>query len=70
MVDKIEEIEPHIERCSQEYATLGREWGAAPAAGWRYVFRQMNGIHATTRQRLVRILHQPEAVVAIHNHVC
>src|SRR6267142_6557082 len=29
----------------------------------------MNGIHAATGERLMGILHQPEAVVAVHNHV-
>ena len=29
----------------------------------------MNGVHAATGERLMGILHQPEAVVAVHDHV-
>src|SRR5271166_2368454 len=70
MMDDIKEIEPNVDGRSQHLATSGGERRAARTAAHWDVFRQMNSVHAAARQRFMLVLHQPEAVVAIHNHVC
>ena len=67
MEDNVQEKALEIEGRASKISKRGRKWRAAQTAGRRDVFRQVNGIHAAARHRLMRILHQPDAVVVVHN---
>jgi hypothetical protein len=69
MEGDVEEKTTEVEGRSGKLAKGGGEWRAARAAGGRDVLRKLDGVHASTGQRLMWILHQPDAVVAVHNHV-
>ena len=70
VVVEVQEKAPYIEGRARKLAKRGGEWRAARAADCGDVLRQMNRIHAATGKRLMRVLHQPDAVVAVYNHVC
>jgi len=53
MADDIQEKDPYIEGRARKFAKRVWQWRAAQAARRRDVFRQVNGIHAATCQRLM-----------------
>jgi len=69
MAADLQEKASQIEGRARELPVCGGKRGTARASGRGDVLWKMNGIHASTGQRLIGILHQPDAVVAIHNHV-
>src|SRR5260370_5303515 len=69
MVDVVKKEDAHIKRCACKYPKSCRERRAAGAASGRNKLRKMDGVHAATAEGFVGILHQPEAVAAVLNHV-
>lgn len=65
----VEEPTAQVEGRAGKLAKGREEWRAARAARWRDVLRKMDGVQAATGQRFMGVLHQPEAVVAVYDHV-
>src|SRR6266852_2315457 len=69
MVDVVKKEDAHIKRCARKYPKSCRERRPARAARRRNVLGKMDSIHAAAAKGFVGILHQPEAVAAVLNHV-
>src|SRR5216683_2506410 len=69
VVDEVQEEDAYIKRRAGKLAKNGEERRAARAASRRNMLGKMNGNHAAAGQRFMGILHQPEAVMAVLNHV-
>src|SRR6266571_3761154 len=69
VVDEVQKEDAYIKRRAGKLAKNGGERRAAHAASRRNMPGKMNGNHAAASQRFMGILHQPEAVMAVLNHV-
>src|SRR5579862_57547 len=69
MPDKIEAEQAKVLGESKKLLLLGGRRRTASSARRRNYWRQVYRPHAAARQHFVRILHQPDAVVRVHNYI-
>src|SRR5258708_32875983 len=69
MMDVVKEKDAHIKRCAGEFSKSRWQRRAARAASGRNKLRKMDGVHAAAAEGFVGILHQPEAIMTVLNHV-
>ena len=69
VMDEVKEECAHVKRCACKFPKGCGERRAAGAACRRNMLGKPDGVHAATAEGFVRILHQPETVMAVLNHV-
>src|SRR6266478_1985220 len=69
LMDVVKDKGAHIKRCAGKTSKSRWQRRAAKAASGRDKLRKMDGVHAAAAEGFVGILHQPEAIMTVLNHV-